>query len=179
MRKLIAVMAIGTWVFMVGWLLVFNMMTIEARMDNLRQERAHWPTIEGTVTQIDFHDADSTDDNDYSYAIIRYNYTQSGINYSAWQQIDYFSENQKQNIQYKAGQKLMVYYDPSNICSAVIDPSKVDIYETTPWWETVLRIFAFPSMILGSIFIWQIITVTNMKNDRQTLLFEEENSGEY
>jgi hypothetical protein len=137
---------LGAWVFTVGWLLIFNMMKVEARMDNLRQEREQWPSTEGTVTQVSFHDADITDDDDYSYATIRFNYTVSGTNYSAGQQIDYFFKSQKQNIQYKTGQKVMVFYDPCSIRNAVVDPSKVDLYETTPWWETMLRIFAFPSI---------------------------------
>lgn len=157
MRKALAILAMAAWAAGVLYVLVWHMMDLESKMDDLRRVRAQWPTATATVTKVDFYEAVPTDDNDRSYAILRFQYTAAGASQRTQQHIYYYNEDQKAAITYRKGQDVTVYYDPAKPADAVIEPSKVDYYEVTNWWQTILRILAFPSIFVGCPLIWGAI----------------------
>lgn len=157
MSKLLAILMMAAWAAVILYLLFAHAMDIDGRMEQLREARSQWPTTPGTVSEVKFHDADPTDDNDYSFATIGFQYKVSGTLETSRQQLNYGTAAQKAQISYRPGQTTTVYYNPTKPESAVIEPSKVDLYEVSRWWEVILRIMAFPSIILGCIVIWGCI----------------------
>ncbi len=157
MRKALAILAMAAWAAAVLFVLFWHMGDMESKMEDLRQVRSEWPTVTGTVTKIDFHDADPTDDNDRSYATLRFQYNALGSPHTSEQGLLYYSDDQRSAIAYSPGQAVTVHYDPAKAASAVVEPNNVDYYLVTNWWQTILRILAFPSILVGCPIIWGLI----------------------
>jgi hypothetical protein len=131
-----------------------HLASIEARIENLRQEQSQWPTVQGTVLEVRFHDANLSDDNDRSYAIVRFQYSVSGLAHAGKQKFYYYTDTQRSAIKYCIGQTVTVYHDPDQDAEAVIEPQRVDLYDVSAWWETMLRMLTYPSIVIGCIVIW-------------------------
>jgi hypothetical protein len=155
MRKFIAVLMMVIWTVGILYVLLGpHLASIETRMENLRQEHSQWPTVQGNVLEIRFHEADLSDDNDRSYAIVRFQYCVSGLTYTGKQRLYYYTDAQRNAIKYRIGQTVTVYHDPDQAAEAVIEPQRVDLYDVSVWWETMLRMLTYPSIMIGCIVIW-------------------------
>lgn len=161
MRKVIAFFLMATWAVGILYILFGPYFAdLQARMENVRQERSEWPSVPGTIEEVQFHAA--TDDNDSSYVLFKFRYNVSGVLYNTAQKwADYtagYKEAREKAKSQQPGQPVTVYYNPADTRQAVLYPTSVDLYEVSTWWETVLRILTYPSIIIGCAFIWQIIT---------------------
>jgi hypothetical protein len=157
MRKFIAVLMMAIWTAVIFYVLWGHLVSVEARMENLRQEHSQWPTVQGTVLEVRFYDADPSDDNDRSCAIVRFQYKVSGLAHAGKQSLYYNTDAQRRAIQYFIGQTVNVYHNPDQAAEAVIEPQRVNYYDVSAWWETMLRMLTYPSIVIGCIFIWSVV----------------------
>ena len=149
MRKVIAILMMAAWA--VGILYILwgpHLADLEARMEKVRQERYHWPAVQGRILDTKVHVPDN--DSEYPTVTTRFQYSVSGTTYTAEQTWGYSDRDRK----YQSGQMVTVYYDPIDSWKAVIELQRVDLYEVSAGWETLLRILAYPAIIVGCMVIW-------------------------
>ena len=156
MRKVLALFFMATWTVGILYVLFgLHYMDIEARMEQVRQTRSQWLSAQGTILEIKSHSA--TDDNDSSSVIVKFQYEAFGSRQVAQQKWGDYTKGYKEANSYRKGQVVTVYYDPGDSMKAVINRESVDLYEVSAWWETILRILAYPSIIIGCIIIWGLV----------------------
>ncbi len=161
MRKVIALLLMAIWTVTILYVLCGpHLASIQTRMEQVRQVRSQWPSVPGTILDVRFNGA--VDDNDYSSLLVKFQYSLSGVSYFAWQKWADYAEGYREFAEkagtFNRGQPVTVYYDTTDPRKAVIDRRNVDLYEVSAVWETILRIFSYPSIIIGCMLIWLLVT---------------------
>jgi hypothetical protein len=160
MRIVSALLLMAIWTAALIYLLWgLHYSDLEKRVENIRQLRSGWPSVPGSIVDVKFHDADPTYENDQSYAAITYQYSVSKVYYNACQNLNYYSHAQKQAIRYSPGKSVTVHFDPDNAAIGLIEPMNISVLDVSKWWEVLLRMLIYPSIIIGCIMIWGMIAV--------------------